>query len=519
LFLFCQKLVVGYLCTAVGDWSEMERSKNLANLTLDSAMPVSPAGDQKPIDNLDVVCAHDDEENDENGTFGDGGVLPEDVEESMLSKNMRQALEIHERNTDENKHRIRDKQDRATAELALDLRTCMNIFKLIQRGFITAVHGCISTGKEANVYRASSKHGDVAVKVYRTSVMTFKDRDRYISSEYRYRHGYCRKNPRKKIQVWAEKEYRNLKRIDNGDIACPTPLAQLENVVLMQFLGEKEKPSPLLKDVKFSSVAWDYHYQEICMILRGLFNKCKLVHADLSEYNIIFHNMHMFVIDVAQAVERDDTYALEFLRRDCKQLNKFFEKHGVTVLTVKELFQFVTEPIANEDEAYFKLAELLESRQNQKSLFDKDAAQEAVDEEVFKMVHIEQKLSEVLTFERDYESVQAGEQLDVFYPMVTGMKDDLTGAKVSAKSSSDSSEEWVAGDGEAAASKGASSATGCFGKGPSVSLNLRQRNESPNTKKARKKLVKLEQRVKRQEKLSKYYKKRKQALCKLAKRK
>ncbi|OUC49083.1 RIO1 family protein [Trichinella nativa] len=414
----------------------------------------------------------------------------------------------------------------------------MNIFKLIQRGYITAVHGCISTGKEANVYRASSKRGDVAVKVYRTSVMTFKDRDRYISSEFRYRRGYCRKNPRKKIKVWAEKEYRNLKRIDKVDIACPEPLAQLENVVLMKFLGEKElefdqfiynindifdfvrKPSPLLKDVKLSAMEWDYHYQEICMTLRSLFNKCKLVHADLSEYNIIFHNMQLFVIDVAQAVEHDDSYALEFLRRDCKQMNKFFSKRGVTVLTVKELFQFVTDPIVKEDEAYFKFLELLEFRQKQNSLSDKDVAKEAVDEEVFNLVHIEQKLSEVLTFEKDYELVQAGEQLDVFYPVVTGMKDDLTGAKVSENSSSDLSDEWVVvGREEAAASKKASSATESFGKGPSVSLNLRQRDESPNTKKARKKLVKFEQRQKRQVKLRKYCKKRKQTLSKLAKRK
>ncbi|KRZ62676.1 Serine/threonine-protein kinase RIO1, partial [Trichinella nativa] len=515
-------LVVGYFSTAVEEWSEMDLSKNLASLTLDSEKSISSSGDQKAMDDFDVVCAHDDfqEEKDENVTSGDARVFSEDVEESKLNKNMRQALEIHERNTDENKHRIRDKQDRATAELALDLRTRMNIFKLIQRGYITAVHGCISTGKEANVYRASSKRGDVAVKVYRTSVMTFKDRDRYISSEFRYRRGYCRKNPRKKIKVWAEKEYRNLKRIDKVDIACPEPLAQLENVVLMKFLGEKEKPSPLLKDVKLSAMEWDYHYQEICMTLRSLFNKCKLVHADLSEYNIIFHNMQLFVIDVAQAVEHDDSYALEFLRRDCKQMNKFFSKRGVTVLTVKELFQFVTDPIVKEDEAYFKFLELLEFRQKQNSLSDKDVAKEAVDEEVFNLVHIEQKLSEVLTFEKDYELVQAGEQLDVFYPVVTGMKDDLTGAKVSENSSSDLSDEWVVvGREEAAASKKASSATESFGKGPSVSLNLRQRDESPNTKKARKKLVKFEQRQKRQVKLRKYCKKRKQTLSKLAKRK
>lgn len=31
--------------------------------------------------------------------------------------------------------------------------------------------------------------------------MVFKDRDKYVSGEYRYRHGYCRSNPRKMVKV------------------------------------------------------------------------------------------------------------------------------------------------------------------------------------------------------------------------------------------------------------------------------------------------------------------------------
>ena len=50
--------------------------------------------------------------------------------------------------------RIKDKADRATAEQVMDPRTRMILFKLLNRGSIKHIDGCISTGKEANVYHA-----------------------------------------------------------------------------------------------------------------------------------------------------------------------------------------------------------------------------------------------------------------------------------------------------------------------------------------------------------------------------
>lgn len=42
-------------------------------------------------------------------------------------------------------------------------------------------HRCVSTGKEANVYHASTQDGeDLAIKVYKTSILVFKDRDRWV---------------------------------------------------------------------------------------------------------------------------------------------------------------------------------------------------------------------------------------------------------------------------------------------------------------------------------------------------
>jgi RIO kinase 1 len=66
---------------------------------------------------------------------------------------------------------------------------------------------------QANVYHATKSDGsELAIKVYKTSVLVFKDRDRYVQGDYRFRYGYCRHNPRKMVKTWAEKEQRNLKR-------------------------------------------------------------------------------------------------------------------------------------------------------------------------------------------------------------------------------------------------------------------------------------------------------------------
>lgn len=84
------------------------------------------------------------------------------------------------------RRRDKDRADRATVEQVLDPRTRLVLFRLIQRGVIDSMEGCISTGKEANVYHALGKDEECyAVKIYKTSILTFKDRDRYVTGEFR----------------------------------------------------------------------------------------------------------------------------------------------------------------------------------------------------------------------------------------------------------------------------------------------------------------------------------------------
>ncbi len=123
--------------------------------------------------------------------------------------------------------------------MVMDDRTRLILYKFIKKGVIEEVSGCISTGKEANVYHATdAQDKEYVVKIYKTSILVFKDRDRYVAGEYRFRHGYSRHNPRKMVTMWAEKEFRNLSRIKNCGIPTPTPIAVKGHVLVLEFIGQ-----------------------------------------------------------------------------------------------------------------------------------------------------------------------------------------------------------------------------------------------------------------------------------------
>ena len=119
-----------------------------------------------------------------------------------------------------------------------------------KRGQITEFNGCVATGKEANVYHARGSglkeeaqgldpNRELAIKIYKTSILIFKDRERYITGEFRFRNGYCKSNPRKMVSVWCEKEIRNLKRI--------------QPILKMEHLPKIKKTS---QEVFFAGKAW-----------------------------------------------------------------------------------------------------------------------------------------------------------------------------------------------------------------------------------------------------------------------
>ncbi|KAL5543918.1 hypothetical protein UlMin_007702 [Ulmus minor] len=320
------------------------------------------------------------------------------------------------------KTKTTEKADRATVEQAIDPRTRMVLFKMLNRGVFHDINGCISTGKEANVYHATkSDSQELAIKVYKTSVLVFKDRDRYVQGDYRFRHGYCKHNPRKMVKTWAEKEMRNLMRLKAAGIRCPTPLLLRLHVLVMEFIGKAGWAAPRLKDAALSLDKLREGYMEMIIAMRTLYQKCKLVHGDLSEYNILYYEGHLYIIDVSQSVDLDHPHALDFLREDCVHVSDFFKKHGVAVMTIRELFDFIVDPCIAEEAVDSYLEEM------QQKIMSRDiSAEDEIADAVFVQSYIPKTLDDVKNAEEDIIRLTSGADTgDMYYQTITGLRQAL----------------------------------------------------------------------------------------------
>eukprot|EP00331_Platyophrya_macrostoma_P030007 CAMPEP_0176432208 /NCGR_PEP_ID=MMETSP0127-20121128/15257_1 /TAXON_ID=938130 /ORGANISM="Platyophrya macrostoma, Strain WH" /LENGTH=525 /DNA_ID=CAMNT_0017814335 /DNA_START=9 /DNA_END=1586 /DNA_ORIENTATION=+ len=309
-----------------------------------------------------------------------------------------------------NQH-AKDKKDRATVEQVLDPRTRVILVKLMNNGLFSEINGCISTGKEANVYHAATNKGiSLAIKIYKTSILVFKDREKYIQGEFRFRRGYCKSNPRKLIKLWAEKEIRNLKRIYQSGIPCPEPILVKTNVLVMEFLGEGMVPAPRLRNAELTTEQLSQVYLDLIMMMRRLYHECKLIHADLSEYNLLYWKEKLWVIDVSQSIEHDHPYALDFLRRDIYNVNQYFHKNNVRTFAIKTVFDYITDiNIKTSKESLEALIELNKD-------FDADKAKE--EENVFASIYIPRTLEEmdIKHIERDLQKEE-----ELVYSKLTGI--------------------------------------------------------------------------------------------------
>uniref|UniRef100_A0A3B4B139 Serine/threonine-protein kinase RIO1 n=1 Tax=Periophthalmus magnuspinnatus TaxID=409849 RepID=A0A3B4B139_9GOBI len=328
------------------------------------------------------------------------------LDKCNLSDSVINKVTLVQRQKDNDTFRVKDKSDRATVEQVLDPRTRMILFKMLSRGIISEINGCISTGKEANVYHALTSEGKSrAIKIYKTSILQFKDRDKYVSGEFRFRHGYCKGNPRKMVRTWAEKEMRNLLRLQVAGVLSPEPLLLKSHVLLMDFIGKDNIPAPLLKNAALSEYKARELYLQVVLHMRKMYQDARLVHADLSEFNMLYHEGDVYIIDVSQSVEHDHPHALEFLRKDCTNVNDFFAKRAVAVMTVRELFDFITDLSINEAniQTYLDKAITLAGERTA----EQRSAQECIDEEVFKQVYIPRTLTQVKDYEKHVEQIRA----------------------------------------------------------------------------------------------------------------
>ncbi|EEB09794.1 atypical/RIO/RIO1 protein kinase [Schizosaccharomyces japonicus yFS275] len=398
----------------------------------------------------------------------------------------------------------KDKSDRATSEQVLDPRTRMILLKMINSGAIYEINGCISTGKEANVYHAITETGEHrAIKIYKTSILVFKDRDRYVSGEFRFRHGYNRRNPRKMVKTWAEKEMRNLKRVYSSGIPSPEPLALKQHVLLMKFLGNKSGwPYPRLKDAGLSAEDASRVYRQVARHMRTLYHVCHLVHADLSEYNMLYHKGKVYIIDVSQSVEHDHPHSLEFLRMDITNVTTFFRRLGAATLPLSQLYQFITEEGS---------VEKADMQQRISELFENQLEENEEDEKVFLKSYIPQTLEQVYDIDRDTLLVHEGQGSNLVYShlLSTAADTETQNDEQTVHESEDENEDnsYNTEDGSESNPDSAGEESEIESDKPRAG-KARKQAETAEEKRARKQKVREEKREKRKNKMSKYEKKR-----------
>ena len=239
----------------------------------------------------------------------------------------------------EYKLRIKDKDEREIEEEVFDESTLKTLYILSNQNIIYEFYGVVATGKESRIYAGKSGDGEpIAIKIFLIHTSEFRrGRLKYIMGDERFE-GLSRA-PHKLIYVWAQKEYKNLLKASKAKVYVPRPIACLNNVLVMEFIGDDFKPAPLLRELREVSGYMLYQVLRQAMLL---YRKAELIHTDLSEYNIFYYKRKPVLFDFGQAVLKTHPQADAFLVRDIGNILNFFRGRGVDVdISIEEAIEYV----------------------------------------------------------------------------------------------------------------------------------------------------------------------------------
>ncbi len=205
----------------------------------------------------------------------------------------------------------------------------MALYRLMNHGVIARLGPPISQGKESLVvHGVATDDRELAVKVHTSKVFGKRERKQYLFGDWRYRHAKRHITLRTE-SMWAEKEYRNLARLEKVGIPAPRPVGFEENIVVMTLVGGNGVAAPQLNELQ----SGDYTAlsRMVLAAMKTLVARAHLVHGDLSPYNIVVWDRKPFVIDVSQAVLISHPDAARLLENDFRNVAAFFELKDVDV--------------------------------------------------------------------------------------------------------------------------------------------------------------------------------------------
>ncbi len=225
-------------------------------------------------------------------------------------------------------------------EEVFDRSTLMNIYHFLNEGTIDEIHGAVGAGKESKLYWGKDRDGnDIAIKIFLMVSAEFKrGMIPYIEGDRRF--AKVKKDTRSLVFAWTQKEFTNLRQAYGASVRVPRPIAIRQNVLIMEFIGKDGVSAPLLKEAELKKP--QRVYELLLSSVKKLYRKAKLVHGDLSEYNVMIWQGKPIIFDVSQAVPLDHPIADQLLRRDLNNINYYFKRLGVEVYSTGETYRRVT---------------------------------------------------------------------------------------------------------------------------------------------------------------------------------
>jgi len=203
--------------------------------------------------------------------------------------------------------------------------TLRTLFRLASQGHFETLESPIFVGKESNVFSAKKDSEKIIVKIYRLETCDFNRMYDYIKYDPRYIN--LKRQKRKIVFSWTQREYRNLMKARNAGVSVPKPITFLNNVLCLEYVGDKSV-APRLKDNLPKNKR--KFFDKIIKNMQKLY-KSELVHADLSQFNILNYNDEPVLIDFSQCTPLNNPRAEEFLQRDVNNICNFFKKIGLKI--------------------------------------------------------------------------------------------------------------------------------------------------------------------------------------------
>jgi RIO kinase 2 len=209
---------------------------------------------------------------------------------------------------------------------------CLAINAFVKAGLFDAFGQTLGVGKEADVYDALTQAGTrVAVKFHRLGRISFR--------QTRRKRGYAAEHTGWLFQsrLAAEREFHALKLVYAQGVAVPEPLSQNRHALAMGMIEGAE----LAKWRELPNA--EKVLREILRNVKKAYVKAHVIHADLSEYNILLNqDGRVLVIDWPQYVAADHPNAQELLTRDVKNVLAYFSRRYGLRVKATEVYAYVT---------------------------------------------------------------------------------------------------------------------------------------------------------------------------------